>query len=52
MASTQVSSVQSLTTWRSRCHSSGSPATLPTMKPTTGQRTRQLIASSVVQPVL
>ena len=33
------------TTCGSRCHSVGSPATLPTMKPTSGQRTRLLSAS-------
>ena len=42
--STQVSREQSFTIWRSRCQAVGSPVTLPTMNPTTGQPIRQVKA--------
>ena len=44
--SSQVSRVQSRTTCWSSCQAVGSPVTLPTMKPTSGQPIRQVNASS------
>ena len=45
-ASSQVRRVHSLTTRLSWCHAVGSPVTLPTMKPTTGQPIRQVKANT------
>ncbi len=42
--STQVSREHSFTTWRSRCQAVGSPVTLPTMNPISGQPIRQVKA--------
>ncbi len=47
-ASSQVSVVQSRTTSRSSCQAVGSPVTLPTMKPISGQPIRQVKASRTV----
>ena len=45
-ASSRVSRVHSRTTWRSWCQAVGSPVTLPTMKPTSGQPIRQVKANT------
>ena len=50
--SSQVSRLHSRTTCRSACHAVGSPVTLPTMKPTSGQPIRQVSASSTAYPPL
>ena len=42
--SSQVRRVQSRTTCLSSCQAVGSPVTLPTMNPTSGQPTRQVSA--------
>ena len=44
--SSQVSRLQSFTTWRSWCHAVGSPVMLPTMKPTRGHPMRHVNAST------
>ncbi len=50
--STHVSREHSFTTWRSRCQAVGSPVTLPTMNPISGQPIKQVKARTTEYPVL